>query len=136
MKNPFRHRDSFSQSARAPARSGDEIFRRDPHAVCPASFDQEWVWQREQAELGRATHNLPAAFRLIGALDRDCLEQSLHSLEERHEVLRTVLSLVNGRLIQLIQPVEARRLALTDLTGLPAAEREPEALRLATMEAR
>ena len=136
MKNPFRQRDSFPQSARVPARSGDEIPRRDPHAVCPASFEQEWAWQREQAEPGRATYNLPAAFRVIGALDRDCLEQSLHSLEERHEVLRSVLSFVNGRLIQIIQPAEARPLASTDLSSLPEAEREPEALRLAALEAR
>src|SRR5207244_3108368 len=53
-----------------------------------------------------------------------------------HEALRTTFRVVNGEPVQIIGPSLKLPLPVIDLRHLPASEREGEALRLASEEAR
>lgn len=70
----------------------------------PLSFSQERLWFLNQLDSANPFYNLPALFRLSGAIDGALLEQSVNMLVLRHEVLRTVFVLRDGQPQQVIQP--------------------------------
>ncbi|HEY0604518.1 MAG TPA: amino acid adenylation domain-containing protein, partial [Herpetosiphonaceae bacterium] len=107
----------------------------------PLSFAQQRLWFLDQLEPDSATYNIPAAWRLHGPLDVAALEQSLTTIVERHEALRTIFTTTaDGQPVQVIAPPQPVPLPLIDLhpegTRLPASEREDVVLRLAGTEAR
>jgi amino acid adenylation domain-containing protein/non-ribosomal peptide synthase protein (TIGR01720 family) len=73
--------------------------------------------------------------RFAGALDVAVLENCLNTIIRRHETLRSTIETVEGQPVVRPAPELALRLTLTDLSSLPRAEREAEALRLARAEA-
>jgi amino acid adenylation domain-containing protein len=101
----------------------------------PASFAQQRLWFLDQLELQSAAYNIPASIHLNVALDVEALEQSLNALIERQEVLRTTFVAVDGQPMQVIAPSLKVPLPVVDLSALPEAQREAEALRLANEEA-
>ncbi|HEV3052104.1 MAG TPA: amino acid adenylation domain-containing protein, partial [Longimicrobium sp.] len=73
------------------------IERVDRGARLPLSFAQQRLWFLEQmGDLGGAYH-VPQRLRLKGELDREALVRTLDRLVARHEVLRTVFSVHEGR---------------------------------------
>ena len=84
-------------------------------AQLPLSFAQERMWFIEQLEPNSPVHNIPAVFRLRGALDAPALEKSLNELVGRHEVLRSSFAAVAGQPIQVIAPYLSLSLPLVDL---------------------
>jgi amino acid adenylation domain-containing protein len=108
--------------------------RRD--GAIPLSFAQQRLWFFERLEPGNPFYNVPVALRLSGRLDRRALAQSLTEVVRRHEALRTTFPAVGGRPAQVIGPPPKVEVPLVDLSGLPAEEREAEALRRAAEEAR
>src|SRR5262249_52266546 len=64
------------------------------------------------------------------------LERSLNEIVRRHESLRTTFKAVDGEPWQVIAPSLRLPLPVVDLCHLPAAQRQAEALRLATEEDR
>ena len=110
--------------------ASDDVF------VFPASFGQRRLWFLDQFEPNSPYYNIPAAVRLSGSLDVAALERTFNEIIHRHEALRTTFTTQEGEPMQVIWPRLVLSLPVTDLSGLPAAEREAEALRLATEEAR
>ncbi|HLM54865.1 MAG TPA: amino acid adenylation domain-containing protein, partial [Pyrinomonadaceae bacterium] len=102
----------------------------------PLSFAQARLWFMEQLMPGGSAYNLPAALRLSGRLDVDALGRSFDEIVRRHEALRTTFAEEGGQAVQRIAPRLSVPLRVIDLTSLPEAEREREAVRLATEEAR
>jgi amino acid adenylation domain-containing protein len=102
----------------------------------PLSFAQERLWFIEQMEPGSFTYNMPVCFRLSGQLDAIVLERSVGEIVRRHEALRTVFCMIEGESRQRICEWEPFRLAMSDLRGLPTAQREEEVRRLAYLDAR
>ncbi|HEX8189187.1 MAG TPA: amino acid adenylation domain-containing protein [Pyrinomonadaceae bacterium] len=100
----------------------------------PLSFAQQRLWLLDRLGPGLPTYNLPAAVRLRGALDVGALEHALDEVVRRHESLRTTFAEEGGIPYQVISPPAATRLELSDLSSLPAGEREREARRLAGEE--
>lgn len=97
-----------------------------------ASTQQQRVWYLEQIEPDSFAYNLPASFRLHGALDEDALQRSLETIGQRHQLLRAGFRNNDGQLILDI----AESLEL-DLTPIPIAEygvQDIEALRLVLRE--
>ncbi|HEV2148540.1 MAG TPA: amino acid adenylation domain-containing protein, partial [Longimicrobiaceae bacterium] len=80
-------------------------------------------------------YNMPGALRLRGRLHVAALRASLDGLVRRHEALRTVFAEQDGAPVQVIQAAAPVALPVVDLRGVPEAEREPEAERLAAEEA-
>ncbi|HET7231280.1 MAG TPA: amino acid adenylation domain-containing protein, partial [Longimicrobium sp.] len=101
----------------------------------PLSFAQQRLWLVDRLEPGSAAYNMPYALRLRGALDVGALRASVDGLARRHEALRTTFAERDGVPVQVIHPPAPVELPVVDLGGLPAAAREPEALRLAGEEA-
>jgi amino acid adenylation domain-containing protein len=102
----------------------------------PLSFAQQRLWFLDQLEPGTAYYNIPAGLRLEGALDVGALQRAFDELLRRHESLRTTFRAEQGEPVQVIAPAFSLPLAVVDLREVSAPEREAEALRLATQEAR
>jgi amino acid adenylation domain-containing protein/non-ribosomal peptide synthase protein (TIGR01720 family) len=101
----------------------------------PLSFAQQRLWFLYQLQPESPAYNMPLALRVKGPLDLEILERSLSEIVRRHEVLRTVLAVVDGEPAEVIHGPEPFRFGRLDLSGLPEAERQAEVRRLAAEEA-
>jgi aspartate racemase len=102
----------------------------------PLSFAQQRLWFLAQLDPDNPSYNVPQALRLKGVLEINALEQAINAIIARHESLRTTFKATDEQPVQIVSPVHEIKLAFTDLKELPEAEREAEARRLATAEAR
>ncbi|MEU4822766.1 amino acid adenylation domain-containing protein [Actinomadura sp. NPDC023710] len=93
--------------------------RRGPRdgGPLPASFSQERLWVLEQLQPGQATYNVPVAVRLRCELDTARLRVALAELAGRHEVLRTSVTVVDGRPFQTVHESVAVELKEIELDG-------------------
>src|SRR2546426_1118529 len=114
----------------------DLIPRRPAGLAAPLSAGQHQIWLHSQMAPGLPLYNEPLTVHRIGPLDVAALEWSLCEILRRHEAWRTTVAVVGGEPVQVVQPVPRIALPVVDLRSLPETEREPEALRLATEEAR
>jgi amino acid adenylation domain-containing protein len=105
-------------------------------AQLPLSFSQQRMWLLDQLEPGNPAYHISHALRLSGTLDAEALKRSLEEIVSRHEALRTTFATVNGEPVQVISPTMDVTLPVEDLGGMPQAEREAEAKRLALEEKR
>ncbi|HEY0727480.1 MAG TPA: condensation domain-containing protein, partial [Pyrinomonadaceae bacterium] len=97
----------------------------------PLSFAQQRLWFLDQLEPQNPFYNIPAGVRLSGPLNVEALGHAVSELVNRHEVLRTSFKLVAGQAVQVIGDGAEVRVEETDLSELPADEREAEARRIA-----
>jgi len=125
-------RGELSQTARA----AGAITRRARGSPTPLSFGQEQVWFLAQLAPDSPIYNECVTIHLPGPLDVAAFEQSFNEMIRRHEAWRTSFPLVDGQPMQMIHPPSGLTLSVVDLRYLPEAEREAEALRLATEDAR
>ncbi len=103
----------------------------------PLSFSQQQLWLSAQLTPHVPVYNEPFTIRFGSAIAVTVLEQSINEILRRHEALRTIFPSINGQPCQVIIPFTTYRLPVVELTQLPTpAEREAEALRLATTEAK
>ena len=106
------------------------------HGELPLSFAQQRLWLVEQLAPDLALYGDLSAVRLGGPLEAATLARVLVEVARRHETLRTTFPAPEGIPIQIIAPEPRVDLPVIDLSGLPASEREAEALRRAASEAR
>ncbi|MGW2348910.1 non-ribosomal peptide synthase/polyketide synthase [Actinacidiphila glaucinigra] len=78
----------------------------------PLSSAQHRLWLLHQVDAADPSYNLPAAWRLTGALDRAALEEALNDLVARHTTLRTVFPAVDGVPHQRVLAPEQARVTL------------------------
>ncbi|MFE5393975.1 condensation domain-containing protein [Streptomyces sp. NPDC056568] len=97
-------------------------------AGLPLSYAQQGMWFLER-RAGTTRYADPMTFRLTGGLNVTALRESIEELVRRHEALRTCFPVVDGGPVQAVAPDLPVPLPLTDLTALPAAEREDSAAR-------
>jgi amino acid adenylation domain-containing protein len=117
-----------SQPSRIPTRRQD--------APAPLSLGQEQIWFFSQLSPELGIYNEGATIRRRGPLDVEALRLALDEFVRRHEIWRTCFPLTDGGPVQVVLPPPHHELPLTDLSGLPREEREAEAVRLATEDAR
>ncbi|HLK55511.1 MAG TPA: amino acid adenylation domain-containing protein [Chthonomonadaceae bacterium] len=117
------------------ASSAPGLVRVSREGRLPLSFAQQRLWFIDQLEPDSSAYHIPLAVRLRGSLDISALEQSLNTLVERHEALRTVFASPEGEPVQVIQEYAPFALPLTDLNSLTAETREAEVRRLVQEEA-
>ncbi len=81
------------------------------------SYGQRRLWVLEQLRSdGPAAYNVPAAFLVYGPLNTGALEQALHTVIQRHEVLRTCIVVVDGEPRQHVSPAVDFHLDVADLS--------------------
>ncbi|HEX8558420.1 MAG TPA: amino acid adenylation domain-containing protein [Pyrinomonadaceae bacterium] len=103
----------------------------------PLSFAQQRFWYLDRLQPGLASYNCAGAVRLTGRLDVEALTAALREIVRRHEVLRTVFPATDeGLPAQVILPGLAPEVPVVSLQHLPPPERQGEAERLMTEEAR
>ena len=97
---------------------------RPPVPALPLSFAQQRLWLHYQLEPGSVAYNLTVAFRILGALDGQALERSLHAVVERHESLRTTFRMEKDSPVQVVSPEASVRLERIELDSEPAGRRD------------
>ena len=110
--------------------------RRTSSAPIPLSLNQQPLWVHAQLAPDLPIYNEPVTLRRSGPLDLENLERSFTEIIRRHESWRTTFPTIDGEPMQVCTPPAATRLRVVDLRHLPPHDREAEARRLATDEAR
>jgi non-ribosomal peptide synthetase component F/thioesterase domain-containing protein len=102
--------------------------------VFPTTPAQRRFWMLDQLKPGNPALNIPLAARLSGPLSIDALERSVNLVLQRHEILRTSYSVIDGEVAQLIHPIQFIQLDRYDISGHPESEREAQVSRLMVLE--
>ncbi len=90
----------------------------------PLSYAQQRLWFLQQLEPQSTAYHIPAAVRLIGRLNREALIKSLQEIINRHEILRTTFTTINGNPMQVVSPKAPFKLQETDLSALPVSQQK------------
>lgn len=94
---------------------------------CEASSNQRYLWLLDQRlPGGNPGWNVFTGAHVIGALDRDAIHRGLLAIGRRHEILRTTLSLVDGKLMQIVSPEIDISMPIVDLGELSPEQRRQE----------
>jgi amino acid adenylation domain-containing protein len=117
----------------AQQKENEQIRPRPAGGQVPLSAEQRRVWLHASNQPVLPIYNEPFTIHRYGTFDLGILEASLNEVLRRHEACRTSFSPDGAEVIHRTLRVT---LPLLDLSGLPEAEREAEALRLATEDAR
>ncbi|WP_320068791.1 amino acid adenylation domain-containing protein [Micromonospora sp. RTGN7] len=102
------------------------ITPRDRSRPTPLSFAQQREWALERF---RPSNNIIGALRLEGDLDLDLLARVITEITARHEVLRSTVELIDGKPVQVVQPVTPVPLPVVDLRGFGPQEQADEVRR-------
>jgi aspartate racemase len=119
---------TYTRKSRIPRRSGS--------ASTPLSFAQQQIWLHCQMVPDVPIYNELVTIYRKGPLDVAVLQSCLTEILRRHEAWRTRFEMVKGQPVQMIAGTSEIKLPLIDLRGMAKSEREAEALRLATEQAR
>jgi len=112
------------------------IPRREWLDRAPLSSGQQRLWFLEQFQTAQPVYNNTSAVRLQGKLNVEALERTLSEIVRRHDSLRTTFAMDGTQPVQIIHEAQDVHFSFIDLTHLPQDEREKEARRLSTEEAR
>ena len=94
----------------------------------PLSLSQQRLWFVDQLDPGSTAYNMPAAVRIDGNLDITALKRALHTMVERHEILRSRFPDVQGKPIQVIGDARDWQLEFVDLSHEAAADAQAKVL--------
>jgi amino acid adenylation domain-containing protein len=94
------------------------------------SFPQERLYMLDRIMPGLAAYNVPALVRVRCTLDSELVRRACEAIVARHEILRTTITLVDGRPASEVAPLAPFELTVADLRGRPEAERDAQARQL------
>jgi len=94
----------------------------------PLSLSQQRLWFVDQLDPGSTAYNMPAAVRIDGNLDVTALKRALHTMVERHEILRSRFPDVHGKPIQVIGEASDWQMEFIDLSHEAAADSQAKVL--------
>jgi surfactin family lipopeptide synthetase A len=113
-----------------------EIAPRATGAALPLTFAQQQLWLHAQLAPNTALYNEPLTVRHRGPLNVRVLERAFSEIVRRHEAWHTIFPVADGEPVQRVLPPFPVELPEIDLRLLSSPEREQEAVRLATADAR
>ncbi|MBE9224382.1 amino acid adenylation domain-containing protein [Phormidium sp. LEGE 05292] len=100
----------------------------------PLSFAQQRLWFIDKLEAENCPYNVPIFWQLSGDLQIPVLEQAIREIVQRHEVLRTTFSVIDGAPIQVIHPTVKLPIQVLDWRELTATDQLKKAQQLAIVE--
>jgi len=100
--------------------------RARPGERVPLTFSQQQMWQLETNADPPGLFNVTAQHWFAGPVDEEAVRTALGDVVARHDTLRTSFSIDGGGPFQAVAPSVRVDLAVCDLRGVPAAEREGE----------
>src|SRR5258708_23309232 len=101
----------------------------------PLSAAQERVWEADRQNPGDPAYNCAFRWSLEGQLDIRVLERAFNEIVCRHEILRSTFTQIGVDPVQLIAPSADLKVVVSDLRGIPEAEREFETDRICREDA-
>jgi amino acid adenylation domain-containing protein len=111
------------------------IPRRRGSGPAPLSYSQQQIWLHSQLAGDSLIYNEPITIHRHGKLDLSALVRSFIEIVRRHEAWRTTFEWDDDHPVQIVQPAPSDiEIPLVDLREIPPAEREREAIRLATAD--
>ena len=113
-------------SGRAEIVSLERISRDNP---APLSFAQQRLWFLDQLEPASVRYNVALALLFMGPLDVEILRRCLNEIVRRHESLRTVIAVVDGRPCQKVIPAMTLGLPVIDLGKSVSGSRSDSPIR-------
>lgn len=109
---------------------------RSPGQQGPLSPGQEQVWFHAQLAGSAPVYNESVTIHKRGPMDPVVLERCFHEIARRHEVCRSAFLVIDGKVVQRVDPNVRVNLPFTDLSHLPLGARETESVRIATEDVR
>ncbi len=88
----------------------------------PLSFAQERLWFLNQMFQGDASDNIPVAFRLLGPIHLNALEQAFNLILERHQILRCNFKKINKGVVQDINHNIEFEISVRDYSDKPVTD--------------
>jgi amino acid adenylation domain-containing protein len=104
------------------------LLRQERPERLPLSNSQQRLWFIDQLEGSSAQYNLPEALRLRGELDVPALRQSIQTIVQRHETLRTHFAYADGSPFQVIEPELKIELPIEEISTLLESEQRTHVL--------
>lgn len=98
------------------------------------SFSQEVAWLGYESDANKNGDTVPLCYRLKGPLNLNALERSLNVIVERHEALRAVFHVVDGKPLQSFLKIIDLKIQILDLSAFPHDQRIAETTRQALAE--
>ena len=99
------------------------IPRRTHNENLPLSFAQARLWFLDQLEPGTSAYNITFALKLVGVMQTAMFVRCLNLIVQRHEILRTTFSVVDGDPIQVIAPTTELHIPVIDLQSISQDDR-------------
>ena len=96
----------------------------DRQAHMPLSLSQHRLWMIDRLHGPSAAYNMAATLRLHGSLDINVLRATFNALLDRHEVLRTAYSDIDGEPVSSIATHLEMDLPVRDVSQLDAGQRQ------------
>ena len=110
---------------------------RSSNGPFPLSSTQQQIWLDAQVAPDLPVYNEAMTVHRHGPLDVAILERSFVEILRRHEAWRTTVHVSEGQPVQVVHPAPSHfPLRTVDLRDMPSERRQPEALRLASHDAR
>jgi amino acid adenylation domain-containing protein len=120
----------------AQAETHEAIPPRDPSRPVPFTREQSQLWLHAEMAPDMPLYNESITIHRLGKYDHAALEKAMTEIVRRHAIWRTAFSEHDGELQQHIAPELTITLPLLDISHLPEDQRDAEAVRLATEDAR
>jgi amino acid adenylation domain-containing protein len=121
-------RDELIPARSTPASRSVEILTASRNGEQPLSYNQRRLWFMKQMEPDSAVYHIPAVLRLRGTLDVSALEKALKAVIARQESLRTRFVVMDGSPHCVVEPNANIEITKADLSDVPAANRQQEAI--------
>ncbi|WP_445946994.1 condensation domain-containing protein, partial [Shewanella sp.] len=112
------------------------IIKRNKEELYPLSYNQQRLWFIDHLEGGSANYNIPMAYTFVGDLDLKVAQQAFEKIVERHEILRTTYTAVDGIPMQFVRPAGDFSIQYIDLTHLPQNQQISKVQSLAKEDAK
>ena len=101
----------------------------------PCSSSQQRCWFVHALSPGSSVLNIALRWELKGRFNTSTIEQAFQTIVDRHEILRTRFTDMDGELVQVVAGRLDFHLSVVDLTAIPEEKRLDEVMALGRREA-